>query len=898
MNEYLNKALGYHVNRPQSAFTEVEISESLSGEERRERFLNYVQNILKGGKINDMRFVQRLDLIPESTPGNADHGVSHVAVQCRVHYHGKERKSTEFMCKETKFQVQLGSATLNVAYEHPQPEFKLTSVKVAIIKIRVIFELEHWVVDFLAYSVIKNTKLEEIAAKRINYFKNPILTINDYLKFIGDRRNFFSGFRIEFELKKPEDIAKNLPAIIQEYMDYTNVVYGVEVLAVQYQNLLSRVVAQYAPHWAGGAQSLKKVTVNVKTLDNSLFERYFPFENWYVAEKTDGVHALLYIDAYGNIYLFERVLHCLFETPSLELAPNLIMGSDEGLITILDGEVITVTVDGVKTKYFVVFDVIMHNSIRYFARPFSERVAIIDEAAEAVRDVFGLRKIDIVIHAKKFKQLPPKDNSIKYEETLRSVMKSDIFPTDGIIYVEPGTPYLATTILKWKRGEENTVDFLAKTPHQADQLKQFQQPGKQLYLLFCTVSQSDYLRSPPSPLVRSLFEDQVYRQNSCPALFKTSLAPNMFFINVDEGTELDGKILEVSPRWVDAAGTASTSHTEGATLTWKYNRIREDRALDQMSGTYYGNYFNHAEQNLLLFVYPITFKMLLDGPANSDRYFKTVKGAMYKSATKFNLEIKKALFQKYTLNTDHLLDLAAGRGSDIWSYYECIKQRVFVIEPDQEAIKEMVRRKHSILSSESKSRLKYMPHIYIIEHNLLATSAHTIAKLQTFGAPQNEKREMIFDTVTCHFALHYFARNESEIEQLFKVIRAALRPGGRFIFTIMNPERVKALLSVQPKNEWIFTSQETVKYHLRYKEGSYNNDIEILLPFTNGELIEESLVNVEQLLTKFTNNGFRLVERFDFSEMYTADYAQIIRDMDNGDKAFCGLYCAIILEKK
>ena len=53
-----------------------------------------------------------------------------------------------------------------------------------------------------------------------------------------------------------------------------------------------------------------------------------------------------------------------------------------------------------------------------------------------------------------------------------------------------------------------------------------------------------------------------------------------------------------------------------------------------------------------------------------------------------------------------------------------------------------------------------------------------------------------FDTVNCHFALHYFFKNDDTLQNLIKNLDENLKTGGIFIATCMDGEKINSLLNM------------------------------------------------------------------------------------------------------
>lgn len=881
MNAFLVKAASYKPKTPKGAVLEVEIGQTVQGHER-DRFANYVKNWINNvdsAAVVEILPVQRCDIQFEGTHHNI--GADIINDQCRIFYEGMKEIKREYLCKNTQLMQEHGVEHMSACFEIPLTPRPITKPTLVVFKNRLIYKMKYWYVDFLAYYRVRVTDPVTVNTYRSIRFKEPMKVAADFLDILYNKQMFFSGYRVEFEIIDGSQITENMEELIKEYECLNRVVYGTNINAMRYQNLLKRLASTF--HTNPNIQSIKQITPQAKTLDNHTFKTTFPFTGWFVSEKADGIRSILYLDSHMNIYLFGTTLQILRERPIIERDPKeVIIGEHEGFISIIDGEYIE------ELKIFLIFDVIVHHSVPHYTAPFAERVKIIPEVVEHLSGEFAEHKIDIKLVAKEFVELPNiTASSVEYTKAVRGIIErsqAKPYKNDGLVYISPSQPYLSTMTLKWKRSEDNTVDFLARSPPKINPMTNYKEEGKSVYLLFCSTSKIQLLQAPSFPMTKMLFPDEVMKGTTCPVLFHTSLSNSLFYLNATE--DLDGKIVEVAPEWANEQKTS---------LKWRFIKVREDRALDLSSGRYYGNYLMHAEQNLLMYVYPITVEMLCTGP---DSYFSTPRNDMYKASAQYNNFNKMLMLREHSKNCDHLLDLAGGRGSDIYNYFTYVNQKVFVLEKDPNAINEMIMRKQSILGSKTLPQAKH-PQIMIIEHDLTAKADLAIARLQQYGAPVNEQKQLQFNIVTCHFALHYFAKDDAEIKNVVQLVKSALTPGGLFMFTIFSMERVNALLAANGNNWQVIMADGTVKYNIRRAKGLGPNVIELILPFSGGSYYEETLVDLDKFIAIAQQHELDLQQRFGFADnIGIAEASKYVRAMKPEDNIYSGLYEGVIMSKR
>lgn len=127
-----------------------------------------------------------------------------------------------------------------------------------------------------------------------------------------------------------------------------------------------------------------------------------------------------------------------------------------------------------------------------------------------------------------------------------------------------------------------------------------------------------------------------------------------------------------------------------------------------------------------------------------------------------------------------LLDIGVGKGGDIQKWNSANIDYVIGLDVDKFSIIEARNR-----FKESKLTRDYQ--FYVTQYN------QTIAKtLYSIG-----KHTVIFNIISCQFALHYFFGNIYSVKSFFRDIGDKLNPGGYFIGTIVDAESVVQLLNNQ-----------------------------------------------------------------------------------------------------
>jgi hypothetical protein len=143
------------------------------------------------------------------------------------------------------------------------------------------------------------------------------------------------------------------------------------------------------------------------------------------------------------------------------------------------------------------------------------------------------------------------------------------------------------------------------------------------------------------------------------------------------------------------------------------------------------------------------------------------------------------------------------------------------------------------------------------------------------------KKENV-NLIVCNMALHYLVENKKHIENIVEFIAYWLINGGEFMFTALDSEKIKKLLT---KGTWSKGP---------YKIEEYKNKIKVLLPCSR-ELREEPLINLNELDIEFNKYKIIRIETKSFSD-FLSNYDKI-DELDEADKEFVSLYHYCIYKK-
>lgn len=128
--------------------------------------------------------------------------------------------------------------------------------------------------------------------------------------------------------------------------------------------------------------------------------------------------------------------------------------------------------------------------------------------------------------------------------------------------------------------------------------------------------------------------------------------------------------------------------------------------------------------------------------------------------------IKRALINRFAYGAEKLLDLACGRGGDLWKWIDANITYVKGIDLSPGEIEE-ARGRYSTAVEQKGSIGTFCE---FMDSPLLGIEEYRDGKL--------------YDAVTCMFALHYFFVSEKALKQFLHNVAINLKPGGYFFGTV------------------------------------------------------------------------------------------------------------------
>lgn len=603
----------------------------------------------------------------------------------------------------------------------------------------------------------------------------------------------------------------------------------------------------------------------------TFFKTVLPNINQYMlTDKMDGLRALLVIEEItsnkkvvgANIRAISDTIYTIQE---YKKQPK------NTLRTVLDVEMLD-------DQSFHCFDVIMYKSKRLSGVHFDIRMQYFE-------DVSKLMKLYSLGQVKEFVKLD-KQNFCKQITDFYN--KKRDYHIDGLIFTPIGQPfkkltnrndrqfnysYPTTVSLKWKPKEQMTIDFYCM------------KISDEKYMLCSGVDMNTFKR-----FGMSFFEG--YKAPNTPNANK--YFPIQFesydgtFDNIWKPTKEDMKMLITEDKIYESfdglVGEFQLSDEKKMLDKPKLLKVRFDRIQDVAKGEYFGNAYRYADLIWHSIKNPLEIKNMCD--AKTDSYFASDNNDEYSGQRAFNSYVKTHLIEKYlysSLNkSSRIMDIMAGKGQDLARVIDIGFTEIIAIDRDIDALYEMLERKYNLRVKRNNAEARV-----------------NIKQIDLENIP--EDFNITVDCAMINFGIHYLC-HDNGLDGLIKMCNKSIKSGGRLLITALDGETVFDLLKETPL--WKLTENGKIKYSVQKKYSSkeflpLNQSIGVLLPFSNGEMYDEYLVNFEYIESVFTD--FKLIAYDNFGSIVKSakkNNKQIYDKLTEADQKWVSMYSYMILEKK
>jgi mRNA capping enzyme len=575
--------------------------------------------------------------------------------------------------------------------------------------------------------------------------------------------------------------------------------------------------------------SIKRILPSVVALTRNEYRAIYPPIDYFFTNKVDGKRSVMIIKGNKGVVVNDEIIEFIASVES---------------DIVLDGEWLPIS-ESIYGGKFMAFD-IMRNGDPVTKLTFEGRIALLPQVTAAINQHFPCEM-------KKYIQ-------IKDVADIESAAKTMVAMSngDGLILVNPGSPYTETKTYKWKSLEHNTIDFLVKkAPITALGKPPFvNRPGFDIYLLFVGIDTDRVKRFKMTfcPGYNELFEKS--EENYIPIQFSSTSAPYayIYYHPTNSAYDISNRIVEMRCISDDTAvsGTAASS-TAGVYAKWEIVSIRHDRDIDLINGRYFGNDYRIAELTWINYIDKFPLEELWN-PSNV--YFTSEKDDMYKNGVDFITHVKYKFMIEKIINMRLVIDICAGKGQDLHKYGKSKVHHLVAIDNDKAAISELVRR---VMTNEKQHQ--YHMAINTIVGDMTKPQSVIQQLLNINIVPQSA------NAIVCNLAIHYLINSIESMQNLIAFMKTMLVKGGTVLITCFFGEFVHHLFElekVNPGESWDAYENDVLKYSLVRKYtgdlAAAGQQIDVLLPFTKGEYYTENLVNTQRLTEEFKKFNFTLHE--------------------------------------
>lgn len=799
-----------------------------------------------------------------------------------IFVNGEQQKDklTHYMKKKVTNDIHLiredaPACRLAANFELSTDEFSISQANLARIRLRYTIVIDSWQLDI---TILRNI-IDFNNPVKIKTLKNEMLYPLNNKKF-ADEAPWELSDLIEFEL---EYIDKNTPFSVEKLTIIDEVLSGtsaetsvtpsnaINASSLTYQSAIYQVAKWLRPGDSDSFQEkdgMKQLSNQVIELDKNMFLKDLlkKITEYYITDKVDGIRTIMYVN--------NKTCHAISD----KLQSFEIDGKASDNVYILDGETYR---DGT----FYIFDVMIYDNTDISHKPFSERLSYFDKAS----------KLHSTFATKEFVLLTD-----KFQEQIAKFKKRSVsYETDGIVLTPESGEYRTMQVYKYKPVEKMSVDFLIKKcPNKLLGVAPYMpQTNKTLYLLFCGINSRVMRKFAMKPIryYSDLFPhiDNRNFPNYMPIQFQPSDFP-FAYLHWSSDNNLDNKVGE----FVCSQCIEGKVDMEDLNF-WKLLHIREDRTVEVERGTYFGNNYRIAELMWMSYKDPLVIEDL-DLKSQDDNYFQEHDNQLQKASRNFNSYVKFVLFSRFK-NSEWIIDIASGKGQDLFRYNQVECKNVAFLEIDKVALSELINRKHDLGRGDGKKQNNsFTPMNVLIQQLDMNNDYHTnITILENIGL----KKESI-DVIVCQFAFHYFLATKKNFVNVAQFIKHYLKPGGRFIFTAFDGRDILKILK-ENNGEWTKKVNDEIQYSIKseYEEQfleDFGQQIGVLLPFSKNKYYSEYLVNLLSIEREFIKLGFTLESDQSFSEFfdgYKKNNMLGYNSLTDVDKQYVSLYHAYCFYK-
>lgn len=630
------------------------------------------------------------------------------------------------------------------------------------------------------------------------YFKCGKIDLTKVVEKYTNQDNCVIKFEVEFEINNQQDNSVKDICNIIKYILQNNQDNFHIITRAESDLVLSQYKTLVKSNFFIGAQPETLQKDNLNLFYNELYS---------VTQKIDGERWFLFISETNDVYFIDTNLKVI----------KTCLKCDNFNLVLIDGELLRTN----GQIHFIGFDLLTYNN----------------------KDIRGNNEYNLIKRVDLIKNIV---NNIKtdvyYKFSCKRYIWKNVFIGseillnennngcyDGLIFTPIYESYPTVKkwnkLLKWKSKEQNTIDLYSVKINETEW---------ELYVQ--TVDDK-------KKMVTVLFDVNALGSN-----FNIKTELTTFKTNFDDS-------------YIDPTTCEQFKTNTVIEYKWDYNmkkfipiKTRWDKTINPFKQ---GNFCSVACSIWNNITNPIEIDILfkLKNLNNKDDiYFKNMR--------KFHNKIKESLYNKYTNNSNSLLELCVGKGGDMHKWiYNKIKY-VCGYDVSDKNLTECNERFKRLNNNVTKGDFYKL--------NLHNSNCHQIIKKHY--QEKNQNNDVLYDNVSCHFAIHYFFESQEIFDNLISILESNLKEDGYFMITYMDAKYVNKLFDSKTKSNFIYEEHNgnivyfMKKSKLNSKNNYFGNKLQIFLDGNNilNETSDEYFVNSEYIIKYMKEKGYECVENEPF----------------------------------
>lgn len=272
----------------------------------------------------------------------------------------------------------------------------------------------------------------------------------------------------------------------------------------------------------------------------------------------------------------------------------------------------------------------------------------------------------------------------------------------------------------------------------------------------------------------------------------------------------------------------------------------------------------------------------------SEYYQTNVENAVdIKNMRKFHNYVKFNVYGRYIKsNETNILELAGGRGGDLFKLQSLQTNYILFIDIDENALNEAKRRYNELIKNKP----------FTIDFlQLDITKVGTLKEIQTIS------KVSMFNVISIQFAIHYFLSNETTFNRVLKTIDSLMETNGHVIITALDGAKIFGLLKDIKKDETYSFSKngkDVIRIQKDYSNNRLNNLGQQITFFIESiGQHPEYLVNFDYLIKKFEKINYSIVEDKYFYQFLKKWHDKTKLSLSDNEKAYSILNRLIVFKK-